>query len=312
MGESLEADEALVHRPHILIVEDDELQQEVLGSALRQKGCEVKTTVDGLDAVWEILAGSFDLVLLDYNLPEIDGLATARIVHDLMGDVARPKLIGLTGNADRLRKMEGVPGSAFDEIIAKPDDLADLLTRIDQHLNSLSDPMKRRAAESSLLLQNWERYETDPEGTRWTDGQPIFPRILVVEDDELQQLILRSALETRGYIVETASDGLQAARMMRGGIYDLVLVDYQLPGMDGLAVARLSVNLMGENRRPPMIALTAAAERLNFRQQATGNYFDEIVTKSLDLDRVLVIVDAHLLSSLTKARRRAGRIPVAR
>ena len=82
-------------------------------------------------------------------------------------------------------------------------------------------------------------------------------RILVVEDDGLQQQVLKSALENRGYDIEVASDGLTAVRMLRTGGFDLALIDYHLPEMDGLTSARVLHDLMPDER-PKLIAVTAA------------------------------------------------------
>ena len=80
-------------KKRILIVEDDHLQQTVLAAALAADGHVVETCSDGLDAVWRIREGRFDIVLMDYLMPEIDGLATARLIHDLMGKTTRPRLV---------------------------------------------------------------------------------------------------------------------------------------------------------------------------------------------------------------------------
>jgi CheY-like chemotaxis protein len=58
-------------------------------------------------------------------------------------------------------------------------------------------------------------------------------RVLVVEDNELEQAALKAALEREGYIVDSASDGLSALRKLRSGRYDLALVDYHIPEVDG-------------------------------------------------------------------------------
>jgi two-component system OmpR family response regulator len=62
-------------------------------------------------------------------------------------------------------------------------------------------------------------------------------RILIVEDDPLQTQILESALVAAGFEVDTASSGLNAVRQMRPGHYDVVVIDYQVPEINGLAIA---------------------------------------------------------------------------
>jgi CheY-like chemotaxis protein len=93
--------------------------------------------------------------------------------------------------------------------------------------------------------------------------------ILIVEDDSVQQAILRSALASRGYVVEVASDGLDAIRKVREGHYDLALVDYHLPEINGLATATLIRDFMGEAARPVLLALTAWPEGLKGTHKET-------------------------------------------
>src|SRR6478672_4284633 len=98
-------------------------------------------------------------------------------------------------------------------------------------------------------------------------------RILIVEDDPSQQGVLRLAFERRGFAVETADDGLSAVRMMQHQAYDLALIDYQLPEIDGLASARLTKYLLGDAKRPRLIAVTGQADALT-AQDGHGNTFD--------------------------------------
>ena len=107
----------------ILLVEDDPLLQEIFGSALALQGYEVETASNGLNALWKVREGRYDLVLCDDKLPEINGLAMARLVRDLVNTAARPALVALTG-APALLMDEALPGGTFDEIVAKPVDLA--------------------------------------------------------------------------------------------------------------------------------------------------------------------------------------------
>ena len=290
----------------ILVVEDDNIQQMVLASALTQSGYEVETASDGLEAVWKVRSGGYDVVLVDYYIPEIDGLATARLIRDLVGDTARPVLIALTAASSQLAGRETGSNDAFDEVIAKPVGLEVLVGHFERHLASAPDREARQAAQAALLLDNWAEYDGEP--ARPDAGEPVLPRILVVEDDAVQQLVLQSARETRGYVVETASDGLEAVRKIRDGVFDLVLVDYQLPEIDGLATAKLSLDLMGEDVRPRLIALTSVPGDLTERQAATGSAFDEIVAKSPDLPALLATVHRHLQAAPRSATRRAAEL----
>ena len=278
----------------ILVVEDDHLQQSLLKSALEAGGYEVETASDGLSAVWKIREGQYDLVLLDYQLPEMDGLATARLVNDLMGEAARPRLVALTAMPDIVIGRELLAGKAFDGVVAKSADLPELLATVTHYLRSAPASAARRASESNLLLQDWAAYETAPGRPETRHGRTAPTRILVVEDDEMQGSLLKAALQAEGYDVETAPDGLSAVRKMRESGFDLALIDYDLPEMDGLAAAKLIGDLMGESTRPRLVALTASPDRLSSRAARSHRVFEQVVSKLEGLPAVLAIVKRNL------------------
>ena len=133
----------------------------------------------------------------------------------------------------------------------------------------------------------------------------MLPRILIVEDDELQRTVLRSAFERCGYEVEVASDGLTALRMLRAGGFDLALIDYHLPEIDGFASAQLVHDVMPHEDRPKLIAITAASDSLSSRA-ITRNVFDAIVSKPLDLPALIGTVSNHLRSTSADQTARAS------
>ena len=121
-------------------------------------------------------------------------------------------------------------------------------------------------------------------------------RILIAEDDEVQGLLLRTAVVRRGYQVDMVSDGLEAVRRLRSGDYEFALLDYSLPELDGLAAARLTQDLLAEHRRPRLIAITASAEQLEQRDNQAGRSpsFDVIVSKASGFPAVLKSIEAAL------------------
>ncbi len=131
------------------------------------------------------------------------------------------------------------------------------------------------------------------------------PRILIAEDDDLQGALLRRALEGRGYQAEIVTDGLEAVRRLRTGVYDLALLDYHLPDIDGLAAARLLHDHFAESDRPGLIAVTATAEGLSAKEGEGGTSFDAVVSKRLGLTALLSVVDANLTNA---AERHAGAV----
>jgi CheY-like chemotaxis protein len=296
----------------VLIVEDDELQCQVLESVMTAAGFESETVGSGLGAVWKVREGGYDVVLIDYQLPDIDGLATAKLVGDFMGRDARPVLIGLTATPEHLNARENGAASAYDAILGKSSDFTALYAVITRCLASAPDIATRREAEFSLLLQDWLDYDSGPSHPAVLSDDTAAPRILVVEDDEMQQHLLTSVLSQHGYVVDTTPSGLDAVMKIRKGCYDLALVDYGLLEMDGLSAGTLIRDMMQEDKRPRLIALTATPGSLTARQAMAANVFDAVIKKSSDMEGLISSVDHHLRSSSNlNTRRAAASIPIA-
>jgi len=118
------------------------------------------------------------------------------------------------------------------------------------------------------------------------------PRILIVEDDELNRDSLRRLLLRRGYEIVLAVDGTQGVEVARVEAPDLILMDMSLPGIDGWEATR---RLKGdpETRATPIIALTAHAMASD-RDTALAAGCDDYDTKPIDLDRLLPKIRALL------------------
>ena len=174
-------------RSRILIVEDDDIQGRVLASGLEAMGFATDVIANGLDAVWKAEANIYDVVLVDFQIPQIDGLATARLIRALTGPIARPMLIALTASPEALSAKATQTEKAFDFILGKSGDLAPLVAVIRSSLTALPDILTRRAAVSESLERAWSDYDSTPArpGANGDDPGPV--RILVIEDDDVQR-----------------------------------------------------------------------------------------------------------------------------
>jgi len=144
--------------PRILIAEDDELQGAVLQSSLKSRGYQAEIVSDGLEAVRRLCAGRYDLALLDYHLPEVDGLAAARLLHGFLRSEDRPRLIALTSAAEGLREREGVSGgTAFDAVVSKRHGLPALLSAIDVSLRGVAERDAALAARGASAARRRRR-----------------------------------------------------------------------------------------------------------------------------------------------------------
>jgi CheY-like chemotaxis protein len=122
-----------------------------------------------------------------------------------------------------------------------------------------------------------------------------MPKILLVEDNEMNRDMLSRRLERKGFEVEMAVDGREGVEKARGGSYDLVLMDMSLPELDGWEATR---QLRGGSDpvRTPIIALTAHA-MAGDREKALEAGCDDYDTKPIELDRLLGKINALLGAS---------------
>jgi CheY-like chemotaxis protein len=119
-----------------------------------------------------------------------------------------------------------------------------------------------------------------------------MPKILLVEDNEMNRDMLSRRLIRKGYDVEIAVDGRQGVDMARAGAYDLVLMDMSLPEIDGWEATR-QLRAAPETRRVPIIALTAHA-MAGDRTRALEAGCDDYDTKPIELERLLGKISALL------------------
>ncbi len=269
----------------ILLVDDDPIQRDVLSLLLGQYDYIVDTAGDGFDAVRMARDNPYDLLLVDYHMREMDGLAVARLIRDL-GSAGEPALIALTGAPLEIMRSASEAAYPFDDILAKPSPMVNLVFSIESGIRLARN---RVAARICAVSTRSPCGDADLEAAR----HAAAPRILVVEDDAMQQMALRQILECRGYDVQTAANGMEAVRLTSTGAFDLVLLDYRLPHMDGLTTARMILDSSSATR-PRMIGLTADTENLVRQQARVGDIFDEVVPKPQDVASLLATVTRHL------------------
>ena len=118
-------------------------------------------------------------------------------------------------------------------------------------------------------------------------------KILVAEDNAVNQLLVVTLLEEAGYTVDVAEDGAQALAAVRQQAYDLVLMDAQMPNMDGLQATRAIRGLAGDRGRMPIIALTANA-MAGDREHYIAAGMDDYLSKPLDAQAMLTMVQAWM------------------
>ena len=237
---------AVLRGRRALLVDDNATNRRVLSTLLGRWGLHCTSAHDGREALALIAAPeSFDVLIVDAHMPEMDGYALALAVHERFS-VAAPPVLLLTSGAcrgDAQRCRECGVAAYFPKPVA-PADLAGALARV------LAAQAAAAPREPALVTRHSLR-----EG-----GRPLD--ILLVEDHPINQKLATSLLEKWGHRVTVAGHGGEALTMIETGRrFDLVLMDMQMPVMGGLEATE-RIRCMETERglpRVPIVAMTANA-----------------------------------------------------
>jgi PAS domain S-box-containing protein len=235
-------------QPHLrraLVVDDLAITRLALGRVLKALGMEAEEVESGELALTALSLADqrsepFDLVLLDRILGGIDGLETCRRMRSL-GLRSQPAALLITSTSD-LHLAEDAARVGFGAVLQKPVSRQNLLDALDvlkqggQNAPAHALP----ASPAELVL------------ARECRGS----RILLVEDNLINQEVAKELLEEVGCQVDLAENGIQAIELAKSHAYDLILMDLQMPVMDGVAATQ-SIRANETDRRVPIIAMTA-------------------------------------------------------
>jgi len=252
---------------------------------------DVQTASNGMDAIRACVSGGFDLVLMDYRLPIIDGHSAARLIMDFTRDRGSPQIIALTAAPEELRAEEPGADDVFAAVESKPWDphtLLEILGKMEK--SSVCGPGEGAAGIMARLAPDLRREIALLDGRR----PPGPARILIVEDDDFVRSLLSTALRAKRYEVHAVCNGLDAIIALDHGHYDIALLDYRMPKIDGFVAAQLMSDLLPSVQQPKLIALTASPDLLRERDLKAAQNFDAIVPKSSDMHHVIATIEQCL------------------
>jgi two-component system sensor histidine kinase/response regulator len=255
-----------------LVVDDNAQAREILTDALRVFALRANSVASGEDAVREIAdADSQDpyrLVLMDWHMPGMDGLEASRIIkrNDRLKHIPKIVMVTAFGREDIRNQAEEI---GVDSYLLKPVNSSLLYdTLVDLFGMAASEHQPRRRAADAV--------QYDATGIR----------VLLVEDNEVNQQVATELLQSAGAIVALASHGAEAVKILTEGAqpppFDIVFMDLQMPEMDGITATKL---LRSDSRlkKIPIIAMTAHA-LVEERQRCIDAGMNDHVSKPIDPD----------------------------
>jgi two-component system sensor histidine kinase/response regulator len=280
-GNPLPSIPAAVRGKRALVVDDHDVARAALREMLEAHGLRAEVAASGfaaLEAVRSSLAHDqpYDVVLLDWRMPGMDGVATAKALHQAHRDQFTPQVLMVTAHAreDALAATEGV---GIEAILSKPVTESSLL-------DALTTALTRAKGKSRALAST-----PPPAPPGDVEAQLRGARVLVVDDAPLNLEIAETLLTTAGAVVSTAENGLVAVERVRREQFDVVLMDMQMPVMDGIAAATLIRAMPGEAGQVPIAAVTAnVLERDRDRCLSAG--MQAVLTKPIDPPKLYALV----------------------
>ena len=234
------AEASILAGKRVLVVDDNSSAREILAALASSLQLDVTTTALPAEALSLLQQADgevpYDVVLLDWKLPMISGAETARrIRHDLPLKM-QPKIIMVTAYG-REEVLQDLGALEVDGLLMKPVNGSTLLDAL-------------MSAYGKQLLGISHRASEDIAGSL----QGL--RVLLAEDNEVNQEVAQEILSQAGVVVTLANNGREAIERLQAGVYDLVLMDLQMPVLDGLAAtAEIRRNPLWSNL--PVIAMTA-------------------------------------------------------
>jgi len=262
----------------VLVVDDHATTRTILTRILEGLGCRIETAANGTAALEMLrqaaLAGDpFRIGLLDMQMPDMDGEQTARAIkHDPgIRDVILVILtsMGKRGDAGRLEAI-GVAG-----YLLKPIRQAQL---IDALLAVLGQGRPELQAATRQLV------------TRHTLAERKATHILLAEDNAINRKLAVEMLSRAGYPVTTVENGAEAVEAVQAGRYRLVLMDVQMPEMDGFEATQRIRALTGEAAKTPILAMTAHVMKGD-RERCLDAGMDDYLAKPLRAKDLLAAIE---------------------
>jgi PAS domain S-box-containing protein len=267
-----------LHGCRVLVADDVAANRNMLVTALSRRGAAV-TAVDGGEAALDALRSaaadghSYRLLLLDSAMPGLSGFEVAEMLYrgevPATGTVMMISAAGLRGDAQRCREL------GVGAYLTKP-------------------LLEEELCEAIGVILGQRERVVQPLVTRhMLEESRVVLKILLVEDNLVNQKLALILLRKQGHQVELAVNGEEAVKMSTAADFDLILMDLQMPVMDGLAATKMIRQREGEGPRVPIVAMTANA-LAGDRELCLAAGMDGYVSKPIRIEELLAAIAASV------------------
>ncbi|MBP6713681.1 MAG: response regulator, partial [Aliarcobacter sp.] len=275
---SIELQEKDFKNKKFLIIDDNEIDIRLIENILSSWGVSSYSCLNAKKALEKIENDSdFDYILVDWIMPELDGVDFIKKLKEK--DLEKcPKIIMVTAyEEDNLKDKLREEKVSINNILRKPftpSSIYDALVSLDQ--------LNKKNNTKDMLIQN---------------NSSINAKILLVEDNEINQTVCEEMLKRVGAQVVLANDGLEAVDMCRENHFDIILMDLHMPRMNGFDASK---KIRTFDEKTPIIALTAAVmseDRILSKEAG----MQEHLAKPIDFDELFNVINKYLPSLVSIA-----------
>jgi len=261
-------DENRLTEKSLLIVDDNATNRQILTLQAQSWGMKSYVVESGIKALEIIATGTtLDLAILDMQMPTMDGLTLARNIRQQEGYKDLPMVIlSSLGRHEIIQQAQDIN---FAAIVNKPIPQSKLYQVLVQATSNTL--IKVKSTDTSFLNANL------------ADELPL--NILLAEDIVVNQKVALLILKQMGYRADIANNGLEVLEALRRQSYDVVLMDMQMPEMDGLTATKQLCKEFAPESRPRIIAMTANA-MIGDREKCLAAGMNDYVSKPIRVDEL--------------------------
>jgi two-component system sensor histidine kinase/response regulator len=285
----------------VLIVDDNATNRRVLEEMLTNWGMK-SVSADGGEKALNLMKKAsktgrpFPLVLLDANMPEMDGFELAERIKN-HSEYAKATIMMLS-SARRLGDTERCLDLGISRYLTKPvkqSDLFDMIVTVlssEKNVKKLNgSDMKNKQPKNTIIKEN------KPASNQETSSI----RILLAEDNSINQKLAKTLLEKKGWRVVAVTDGKKALNALKKESFDLIIMDVQMPNLDGLkATAVIRDQENGSGSHIPIIAMTAHAMQGD-KEKCLKAGMDDYISKPMKAEELYRIIDRLMNGKLQPA-----------
>ena len=301
---------------HILVAEDNHVNQMVIAAMLESLGCTADMAENGVEVLCAFVGGQYDLILMDCEMPQMDGYTATREIRrreaekslgDAAGGRASVPIVALTAHAMEGSREKCI-SSGMDDYLSKPVSLEELKAVLDRWSPGAGPEeaicgCREPVPEGPGIVAPG----SGPAAGGVPDGEERarHARILVVDDSNEILEVARAMLEHLGYTVDVATDGfaaVQAVQAYGGAGYDLIFMDCNMPKVDGYEATKIIRRRESESREGvggakeahvPIISLTGNdPDDYRVRGKACG--MDDQLTKPFTFSKLKAVLEKWL------------------